>query len=466
MKAGKKKRPVLKLPRQKARSRLPGGTAAFRRFFLPCLVLAAGLFPLAAQEFGFGFDAGDGEEAFAGSGGNAVRVSIGGEVSASLPGFLNDFADGAESTRLGDIFSGKLKFSAEGSRALGLVNLNLMPRAPFLALDEAYIRAYFGSFDLEAGLRKLSWGKADSLGPLDVVNPLDYSDLSGMDNPENLKIARPLVHASLRFGRFSKLEWLFVPGFEPPRFAESGRWMPAQLASLPPSAINEPADTDKAAIAYAQAGTRFTTTIGSSDIGAQYYYGRLPLPAFVFSFSPAQPPLITVDVYYNRYHQIGVDFGRVVAGFNIRAEFAANLTEDFGGSDGGVYNPHLAWSFGFDRDLFWNINANIQAAETIILLHNRTGGNPLLDIEAEKDMTATRITARLAKPFFRDEFEIAIAALWGLEDMDCLVMPGITWTKGDLKAELSGGFFAGPAEGQFGQYRDNNFIRGRITYTF
>jgi len=261
---------------------------------------------------------------------------------------------------------------------------------------------------------------------------------------------------------------VFAPFFEGARFADEGRWMPlqfknikeidAQLAGISPGtrlAINK---ADASTLDYAQAGLRFTTTIGSSDFGAQYYYGRLPLPAFSFSFTPPHlgPVPTALNTGYNRYHQIGIDFARVIAGFNIRSEAAANLTEDFDGDDGAVYNPHLAWSLGFDRDVVWGINLNLQAAETVILQ----------DIEAGSDVTSTRITAKLSKTFFRDELEIAASAIWGIEDKDCLLMPAITWTKGDVAVELSGGIFAGDEDGQFGQYRDNSFVRLRLKYTF
>ncbi|MDR2070166.1 MAG: hypothetical protein LBP81_01930 [Treponema sp.] len=87
-------------------------------------------------------------------------------------------------------------------------------------IDEAYIAAYFGSFDIEGGLRKLIWGKAASIGPLDVINLI------------NLKIARPLIHAALRLAQFSMIESVFVSNFMPVRFAESGRWAPSQFATL------------------------------------------------------------------------------------------------------------------------------------------------------------------------------------------------------------------------------------------
>jgi hypothetical protein len=104
---------------------------------------------------------------------------------------------------LGDIFSGKLNFTAETFRADAVINLKLAPGLVYYGksspvyIDEAYVRAYFGGFDIEGGLRKLTWGKADALGPLDVINPLDYSDFSVMSraagDPMILKTARPLI---------------------------------------------------------------------------------------------------------------------------------------------------------------------------------------------------------------------------------------------------------------------------------
>ncbi|MDR0583515.1 MAG: hypothetical protein LBG57_04095, partial [Treponema sp.] len=210
-----------------------------RRIVFAVVIAILTLISLPAQDFGFGFgDEPETEEGFSGIGGGSLTVNIGGEVSAAMTGFIDDFSSGAEDTRLGDIFSGKLNFSAESFRAKGVINLKFAPGLVYyeekspVYVDEAYLTAYFGKLDLEAGLLKLTWGKADSMGPLDVVNPLDYSDLSDMSDIMNLKIARPLVHASFHFGQFSKLEGVFVPTFEPVRFAESGPWVPAQMAAL------------------------------------------------------------------------------------------------------------------------------------------------------------------------------------------------------------------------------------------
>ena len=417
------------------------------------LPLAAQDDGFAEQSFGFGFDDADS----GGTGGSfsaiggAPAVNISGEVSASMTGFVEDFADGAEAVHLGDVFSGKLNFSAGSPRADAVVNLKLKPAASPIAIDEAYLRAYFGILDVEAGLRKITWGKADSSGPLDVINPVDMSDLSDISDAGSLKIARPLVRASLRLGQFSKLEGVFVPSFEPARFATTGPWALPQMALL--SSLTQP---DTSTLDYAQTGLRFTTTIGGSvDIGAQYYYGRLTTPAVDMAAGSAA---------YNPCHQIGLDYAQVIAGFNIRAEAAANITEDTGGDDGAVYNPSLAWSLGFDRDVFWGINLNAQCNETIRLLDSEI--TDPWDIEAGSDITSTSITAALSKKFLRDELEITAAALWEVESGACLVMPSLIWTKDDGEVELSAGIFAGSDEGMFGQFHDNSFVKAGVKYTF
>jgi hypothetical protein len=302
------------------------------------------------------------------------------------------------------------------------------------------------------------------MGPLDVVNPLDYSDLSDLSDMMNLKIARPLVHASLRFGQFSKLEAVFVPNFEPLRFADEGKWVPEQFAQLAAQGVSvNPLDTTT--LNYAQAGLRYTTTIGgSADIGAQYYYGRLTKPVLTMTLAPPSPLPTAVSFAYNPYHHIGLDYAQVIATFNLRAEFAANITEDSNGDDGGVYNPSLAWSLGFDRDLFADINLNLQCNETIRLFDGKISDPQ--DIEADSDITSTQITAALSRKFLRDELEIKAACLWEVESGTCVIMPSFVWTKNDVAVDIAAGIFAGSEEGQFGQFHDNSFIRVGLKYTF
>ena len=99
-------------------------------------------------------------------------------------------------------------------------------------------------------------------------------------------------------------------------------------------------------------------------------------------------------------------------------------------------------------------------------MNNKISNDPMLDIEADTDMTSTQIIAVLSKSFFRDELETRIAVLWGIEDRDFFLMPSLVWTRDTVSVELACGIFGGNKDGQFGQYRDNSFIKAALSYSF
>ncbi|MDR1250176.1 MAG: hypothetical protein LBK63_12855 [Treponema sp.] len=457
----------------------------------------------------FGFDDGPSFTVSPAPGLSGVKIS--GEVSAELLGFTGDFDswESAKAAELGDVLSGALNFSASGSAGDAVINLNLAPTASLFAIDEAYARVYFGPVSVAGGLRKLTWGRADSFGPLDVINPLDYTDLTKITDPMSVKLARPMAHISWGIGNFSKLEGVFIPGFQGHRFDLDGRWAPSQIAGLtpfslaaglktnlsqnpdiPPTMLPIFADaldkwatdtaqdwnsywSDNASLQYAQAGLRFATVMGSSDFGIQYYYGRLSRPAMNVSFdglvdaAGLYTDKIHISMDYNSYHQIGVDFARVIADFNTRAEAAVNITEDLEGDRADIYNPSAAWSLGFDRDIVAGINVNLQAVETIRLFHDQIGKNPVaVDTEDGKDITSTRLTLILSKKFFRDKLELKTVGLWDIEETGFLIMPSIVYSNNDVTVELKYGFFGGEKDGELGQYRDNHFVKTALTYSF
>ncbi|MDR2483525.1 MAG: hypothetical protein LBD08_07855, partial [Treponema sp.] len=438
---------------------LGGGAPLLLCFFLSL--------PLCAQD-GFGF--GDSEETAA----PPPALSVSGEAHAELIWYGDSFssAEKAGNLTLGNIFSGKIGLKAAASNAEGVINLKLRPDftnpASIVSLDEAYVRAFWGAFDLEAGLRKLTWGKADSFGPLDVINPADYT---GLTDILDRKLPRPLLHGSYRLGSFSRVEAVFVPWFEADRYAEAGRWAPLELTDLPAGIeggirslfpiLNSPQaeqmirwpvfstrdyTPDTSTLGYAQGGLRFTSTAGPVDFGIQYYSGCLTRPTVTVkgldtfqaridetmqaymawqaaqtdeakaAFEAARDRAansLTPDVAYNRYHQIGVDYAQALGGFNLRAELAAILTEDLAGTDGAVKNPSLGWSAGFDRPLIFGISLNLQGSGSIRLLHDQISGNRAADAEAGTSMTSSRMTGVLSKKLLRDELEIKTTVIWG-----------------------------------------------------
>jgi hypothetical protein len=435
--------------------------------------------PLPAQDAGGEFNpfGGFDDEPAAMSDSGDGGITVGGEISAGLTGYIKDMKEDAGNIQAGDIVKGGVTFSAKGDSAEAFVNLQVAPvfddPKSSVWLDEAYMTVFFGALTVDAGLRKLTWGRADYEGPLDVINPFDYSDLSEIKPGEPLKIARPLVHAAFRFGDYSKIEGVFVPWYSGQAFADEGRWEPAQLKELKAMAAQMVAlgatmpELVTTTLSYFQTGARFSTTVSHSDIGIQYYTGFLPRPAYSFEtvllMGTMLPSKIIID--YNRYHQIGLDYAVDAAGFNIRAEAALNITADLSGDDPSVYNPQLLWSLGFDRALFAGIDLNLQCNETIRLFDDGVG-KELYDIEEDASLTATRITAELSRAFFRDTVRLSAAAIWGVEDKDVFLIPAVTFMRGSAELELSGGFFLGDSDGELGQYRDNNFVKAVMKYVF
>ncbi|MFA6508079.1 MAG: hypothetical protein WCT14_18395 [Treponemataceae bacterium] len=457
---------------------------------LAVLILIA--FPAAAQSFGFG-DAGAAEkeaatESDASTPSAATGATVGGSINFYGTGFLSDFSDPANAT-VWNGSTGTLNFSAKGSKAEAAFKLkisgDILTSDPAKLIDEAYIRMFIGPLELEGGLLKVSWGKADSQSVLDVLNPFDLTDLTVTDTRER-KIAQPMLHLSAAIGSASKAEIAFLPGFQASSVAWEGKWMPALVGTYKSTLGITDIDTATSVISfpttntlsYAQGGARFTTTVGSVDLGAQYFYGLLPTmavsPAAVAAYLTAAgyhaaAPLVypapnAIPVYYNRYHQAGLDVATELFGFNLRAEAAANITADTSGDDPNTYNPTAAWTLGFDRDLLAGINLNLQGSGTIRLMNDKV--TSALDLEKTSDAVKTKITAVLSQKLFKDTLEWQVAGIYGIEKNDFFVYPSVGYIVGDARLDLTVGIFGGDRSGDLGQFTDSNYVSLSLTYSF
>jgi hypothetical protein len=225
-----------------------------------------------------------------------------------------------------------------------------------------------------------------------------------------------------------------------------------------------------------------------SDIGFQYFYGHFLrpsvtidgvdelinkinntpvylLPSFLMSVSDFSS-LFSPNIEYNRYHQIGMDYSRVLYGFNLKGELAFHITEDYRGDNGNVKNPFLAWSLGFDRDVFAKINVNFQCNESIRLFNSKVEKNPAIDCEGGESVSSTRLILQISRNFFREKMECKLVNIWDIEDVGVVFIPSAAWVINDFRLELSAGIFAGDRNSELGQYRDNAFVKLKMKYLF
>ncbi len=407
------------------------------------------------QEFGF-------PVADAASGQADSGAETGGSLSFSLLAFPAELLDG-DFTHSSALPEARLSVSAAGAMAEGFLGLrldkDLLENDPAGILDEAWLRIFAGkSTTIQGGLMRVSWGRADSLSVLDVLNPRDLTDLTLRDEKDR-KIAVPMLRLTQGLGERISADFVYLPFFEGDRIASAGPWVPAALQPFSLATIVAP---DTSGLDSGQAGMRLTASLAGIDLGAQYFYGYMTTPwmdttdaAIFLYFNPAQ----AIDIGYNPYHQIGADLAFAAAGFNVRAEAALNLTGDADGIETLVYNRNLAWSAGFDRSLFAGIDLNLQVMGKLRLNHDKIDTSPAsLDIEARSDITSTQIAALLSRGFMQDRVKVELLGMLGVEKQDYMIEPGISVTFGDAEIALRGRYFGGDAAGDLGQYNKKSYV--------
>ncbi|HEY9053643.1 MAG TPA: hypothetical protein VIO60_02365, partial [Rectinemataceae bacterium] len=332
-------------------------------------------------------------------------------------------------------------------------------------LDQAYLSLSLGSSSLEAGLMKLSWGRADSGGPLDVLNPQDLSDLSV--DPVDRKLALPMARLSLLLGQASELQAAFIPGRKGNAYALGGRWEPKAFRDAVPANLTlatlEAGLAEEWGLDKSQAGLRFTTSLSGLDLGAQYFYGWLRDPVLYLPGSGSP------SVAYARYHQLGFDAALVLAGIALRGEAALNLGTgplgiDISGADPALPNPALAFDLSAERSLPADVSLALRWSGSY-----RFGTSSIADsddIEFGKPALESALGLSLSRTFLKGALTASIAGVWGISDADYLINPSLSLNFGDGILGVSAGIYGGSASGSLGQYASASYIRAGISFAF
>lgn len=438
-----------------------------------CLCCTALYAQAAADDFGFDSEA---------ESGSAFSIDIGGKLSLGGSFYFNDFKT-FKDVQPGSLIEGKLHVHATApmTEAYFGVKLNGKTLAPLLGteqnvfpkssqiaswIDEAYLKMLFGSVVITGGIQKMNWGRAEDLSVLDIVNPRDKTDLTLMYAPQEMKIARPLISATVYLPHDLKLEGVYLPVFEGNRIVtgKTDRWYSRQFDRIWGNSAGtvsfNPPVTDT--LAYSQGGGRLTAAVGGKhDFGIQYFYGRLPELAFeTLTLTPT-----TFAGLYNPYHHIGIDYGVGLGPVSLSAEFAANITSDLSGNNPSIYNPSLAWNIGAVYSAPLGFTVSLTATENIRLHHNRSVAQ-INDVEYGKKATDTKLAFSVSQTLLRNSLEWKLGAIVGLEDADFCIMPGIHWQLATLLIDCNAGIFGGKKTGSFGQFYRNSFIRLTLAYEF
>ncbi len=384
-----------------------------------------------------------------------------GEVGS---GFFPDVAFFAE---VEGCYDAALRAGPSGEDPTDLSALLYGSRDPFsVRLGSAYATLYRPSFDLSVGLQKVSWGSADALAPLDVVNPTDLS--YPIAPPSDRKLATLMVRAQVAApGEGVSLDMVLVPLFEP-SVVPGAAWQPAVvLPSFPPEAgivgLAPPFDDrPEASLRNVQFGVRATFDLDfldGTDASLTYFRGFKKLPTASFRVVPTgEAPgafFLQPVLSYDRVHVLGFDFSSVVGAYVLRGDAAMTFTNDPDGVDPAVGNPSFQAVLGVERSLPGGAYLTAQ------LTYERIW--PDAGAEASSDFAS--VLALRLEPDARTTAQAAW--LHDYVDGSGVFMPSLDYRLADgVTAGVEGVLFYGRAGSRYGDWRDNSQLRLGVEYAF
>ena len=229
---------------------------------------------------------------------------------------------------------------------------------------------------------------------------------------------------------------------------------------------------------YGQFGGRATWTLGQVDMGISYYNGWYKQPSFnatkVDGFIKSYLTNGKVKesekfLAYDKKQTFGVEASSILWHFNVRGEFAYNLTDDTDGTDPWVHNNSLGWLGGFDIDLpFWNANLNVQETGIFILNGDECDKNKADVDYGVNGYTNNKLAANLTASFMNDKIAPEVTVMYGFENKDLVVMPKLSY-KADQNLTLSASGMiinCGDDNSEFKAWEKNSFVSLGACYQF
>ncbi|MCR5607218.1 MAG: hypothetical protein K6F69_10450 [Treponema sp.] len=225
---------------------------------------------------------------------------------------------------------------------------------------------------------------------------------------------------------------------------------------------------DTNTIEYAQAGLRITGTVGSTDLGASYYYGHYKQPTVNYGKMNTYLAKVlagesTSDsdkfLDYDRLQVFGLEAARVFWLFNTRAEFAYNLTDDVAGDDPYVKNNSLAWVAGFDINLpIHNMNLNVQETGTYVLKNGEIENALDADYNSDDKYCHNKLVINLSDNFLYEKLKVECTGIWGIENKEFVIQPKVEYNihEGFYLALTGGYVYSNNENGEFYNFTADN----------
>jgi len=323
-------------------------------------------------------------------------------------------------------------------------------------LREIYIDFQGDAFDIRLGKQQIIWGKGDGVFITDLVSPKDLS-LFLIPDFEELRRAVTGVKADLFAGNHGlELVWLpwFTPGITPAM--NDPLWAPALPFPVTPTI--QAADDVAFSLGNGEYFARYSYLGEAFDVALMGGYFWNDIPAYTL-VTMGMPP--TVKAEYYRTAMAGYAATGTLGPLVLRSEGAMYFDRRYQGdfavySDGYAEKTALQYLVGADYSIV-GINFGLQFIQDIIV-----------DYEAEllNDEFKNTMTLVVSRTFFRETVTAEVFTYLGLNELDGLVKPKITWDAADALELFAGAYIFFGDEGDYGQYDDNDgvYIGAKLSF--
>lgn len=224
-------------------------------------------------------------------------------------------------------------------------------------LKEAWVEASLGDLDLRLGKQVAAWGLADGNNPTDTLNARHQGTRYSTTLDEQ-KIASWMLNATWYLpNNRGTIQGIMLPVSIPNDLPS----LAMTISAGPTTIVIEEDSYPELSLENAEGGLRSLFYLGNLSFSASYFTYLDRYPDFTVSVVGGPSTTITYTPTHNRIHQLGLDGVYTVGGFDLRTEWALNLTKDMDGVSPVEKNPYIQGVVQASRT-FWNGTTTLSLA--------------------------------------------------------------------------------------------------------
>lgn len=333
-------------------------------------------------------------------------------------------------------------------------------------LREAYLDLYFESFDIRVGKQQIVWGKADGVFITDIVSPKDLYEFL-LPEFDEIRIGVVGAKVNYYFGN-NTLELVWLPVFTPTNLPNTNSVWAFQMNFQTQPIIDFSHQNVKSSIENSELFIKYSTLTSAIDFELMGGYMWDDDPTMFASIIPNGNGgmNLTITPEHKRISVAGGSFSTTLGPLVLRGEGAYYFGKYFNTSNlsvdkGTTQKDYIHYMLGTDFNLF-DIDFSAQFIQKAILEYEEI----IQPTAMFADQYNNLMTFLARYSMLNETLELEFFSYYDFEYDDALFRPRILYDYSDtINLQFGANIFTG-SEGQFGRYRLNDMIYGKIKYSF